>query len=272
MNRYITETPEQKKAREREEDLQRLRGLRPIDDDFMRCLFRDDIPLTQHVLQILVDKKDLKVISVETQADMKRLVGARSICLDVYGTDDSGKKYDMEVQRADKGAGAHRARYHSSVMDVENLDAGQEFDQLPDTYVIFITEKDIFGKGKPVYPVERVNFGTDELFNDGEHILYINGAYRGNDEIGRLMHDFSCSNPDDMINQDLAGKARYYKETEEGVEAMCKAMEDMRNEKEHETRMMDILHIMDSLKMTIEQAMDVLKIPASERSIYLSRM
>ena len=44
------ETEQQRKERERQEDLQRLRGLRPIDDDFMRCLFRENIPLTQHVL------------------------------------------------------------------------------------------------------------------------------------------------------------------------------------------------------------------------------
>lgn len=105
------ETELQRKERERQEDLQRLRGLRPIDDDFMRCLFRDNIPLTQHVLRILTGKGNLTITSVATQADMKRLVGARSICLDAYGTDDEGKKYDMEVQRSDRGAGKHRARY-----------------------------------------------------------------------------------------------------------------------------------------------------------------
>ena len=75
----IFESEEQRKSREREEDLQRLRGLRPIDDDFMRCLFRENIPLTQHVLSILTGKDDLIITSVETQADMKRLVGARSV-------------------------------------------------------------------------------------------------------------------------------------------------------------------------------------------------
>lgn len=70
----------------------------------------------------------------------------------------------------------------------------------------------------------------DELYNDGEHILYINGAYRGDDEIGNLMHDFNCSDPNEMKDKDLADASRYYKETEEGVNAVCKVMEDMRNE------------------------------------------
>ena len=66
----------------RQEDLQRLRGLRPIDDDFMRCLFKDNIPLVELVLRIITGKPDLIITNCQTQKDMKRLGGARSICLD----------------------------------------------------------------------------------------------------------------------------------------------------------------------------------------------
>ena len=142
---------------------------------------------------------------------MKRVTGARSVCLDAYGTDASGKKYDIEIQRADKGADPHRARYHSSVMDIENLDAGQDFTLLPDTYVIFITEKDFFGKGEAVYLIENMNRTTGEPFDDGTHILYVNGEYRGDDTIGELMHDFNCCNPEDMKNDLLRERSRYYK-------------------------------------------------------------
>ena len=150
-----------------QEDLQRLRGLRPIDDDFMRCLFKDNIPLAEFVLRIITDKPDLIITDCETQKDMKRLAGARSICLDAYGTDSVGKKYDLEVQRQDKGADPHRARYHSSVMDIENLHSGQEFKELPDTYTIFIIEKDFYGQGKAVYPIERINLATGKSLKMG---------------------------------------------------------------------------------------------------------
>ena len=48
-----------------------------------------------------------------------------------------------------------------------------------------------------VYTVERyVNIREKKvLFDDGPHIIYVNGKYRGNDEAGKLMHDFSCTNP-----------------------------------------------------------------------------
>ena len=242
-------TEEQK----RQKDLQRLRSLRPIDDDFMRCLFKDNIPLVELVLRIITGKPDLVITDCQTQKDMKRLAGARSICLDAYGTDTMGKKYDMEVQREDKGANPYRARYHSSVMDVENLDAGQEFTELPETYTIFILEKDFYGMGEPVYPVERINLATGKPFEDGEHILYVNGEYRGDSDIGKLMHDFSCANADDMIFELMAERTRYLKESPEGVSEMCKVMEDMRTESRKESLVEVALRMLKAGKYALEE-------------------
>lgn len=152
----MPETEQQKRERRHREDLERLRGFRPIDDTFMRGMFKDNIPLAQLVLRIITGKPDLILIKCETQADLKRVTGARSICLDAYATDSTGRKYDIEVQRADDGADPHRAWYHSSMMDVENLDEKQEYRELPDTYVIFITENDYYKAGEPIYIVENV--------------------------------------------------------------------------------------------------------------------
>ena len=236
-------TEEQK----RQEDLERLRRLRPIDDDFMRCLFKDNIPLAELVLRIITGKPDLIITDCQTQKDMKRLAGARSICLDAYGSDTLGKKYDMEIQREDKGANPHRARYHSSVMDVENLDAGQEFTELPETYTIFILEKDFYGMGEPVYPIERINLATGKPFDDGEHILYVNGEYRGDSDIGKLMHDFSCTDASEMNFELMAERTRYLKENPEGVSEMCKVMEDMRTQERRETRRETMMEVAKKL-------------------------
>ncbi len=78
-------------------------------------------------------------------------------------------------------------------MDANLLKKGEDFDKLPETWVIFITENDVMGKGLPLYPIERCFLGTGERFEDGSHILYVNGAYRGDTPIGKLMHDFSCT-------------------------------------------------------------------------------
>ena len=221
---------EDKKAKRHQEDLERLRGFRPIDDTFMRGLFKENIPLAELVLQIITGKPDLKLLKCETQADMKRVTGARSICLDAYAEDSTGKKYDIEVQREDKGADPHRARYHSSMMDIENLDEKQDCKDLPDTYVIFITENDYYKAGEPIYIIQNMNLTLNQPFDDGTHILYVNGEYRDDTDVGKLMHDFNCTSPDEMHFELLAEKTRYLKENPKGVSEMCKVMEDLRNE------------------------------------------
>lgn len=263
---------EQIRENEHQADLQRLRGLRPIDDDFMRCLFKDNIELAEFVLRIIIGKEDLIIAECQTQKDMKRLVGARSVCLDAYGTDSSGKKYDLEIQREDKGANPHRARYHSSVLDVENLNAGQDFHELPDTYTIFITEKDFYGEGKAIYLIERINLTMNRPFEDGEHILYVNGEYRGESDLGKLMHDFNCANAADMNYEIMAERTRYLKENPRGVNEMCKVLEEMRNETAEKTLVQTIKNLMETMKWSAEQAMAAMKIPTSEQEKYKSRL
>ena len=180
-------------------------------------------------MQIVLEKPDLKVLDVRTQVFVENLLN-RSVRLDILATDSTGAKLNMEVQRSDKGAGRKRARYNSSMMDANFLKKGGDFDKLPETWVIFITENDVMGKGLPLYPIERSFLETGERFEDGSHILYVNGAYRGDTPIGKLMHDFSCTDAADMYYGILANRVRFFKESKEGIEIMCKAMEDMRNE------------------------------------------
>ena len=213
-----------------QEDLQRIRGFRLIDDDFMNACFDNNIEDTEFILRIILNRNDISVKSVKTQQVMKNLQG-RDIWLDIDAKDQEDNEFDIEIQRADKGADRKRARYHSSMLDAHSLQPKEDFSTLKENYVIFITENDVIGKGKPLYRIERRIEETGELFNDGEHIIYVNGADRnGSTELGKLMHDFFCTNPDDMNYQQLAKKVRYFKEDEKGVAAMCKVMEDMRNE------------------------------------------
>ena len=180
-------------------------------------------------MRIVLEKPDLKVLDVRTQVFVENLLN-RSVRLDILATDSTGAKLNVEVQRSDKGAGRKRARYNSSMMDANLLKKGEDFDKLPETWVIFITENDVMGKGLPLYPIERCFLGTGERFEDGSHILYVNGAYRGDTPIGKLMHDFSCTDAADIYYRTLADRVRFFKESKEGIEIMCRAMEDMRNQ------------------------------------------
>ena len=221
----VTETMDQKQ----QEDLARLRQLRLIDDDFFSKCFDNDTVCVQLVLQIVLDKPDLNVVDVRTQVFVENLLN-RSVRLDVLATDSEGRKFNIEIQRSDKGAGRKRARYNSSMMDVNLLEKGNDFEALPETYVIFITENDVIGLGEAIYEIERCFVKSGKRFGDGSHILYVNGSYRDDSPVGKLMHDFSCTDPSDMCYNVLADRARFFKESKEGIAVMCKVLDDMRRQ------------------------------------------
>lgn len=211
-----------------QEDLERLKGFRLMDDDFLTKCFEEDPKYIQFVLRIILEMPELEVIEVHIQKLLANLLD-HSVRVDVLATDSEGRRINVEVQRESKGAGRKRARYNSSLMDADILRKGDDYKELPDTYVIFITERDVLGKGEPIYHIERYILETGEIFHDGSHIIYVNGTYRDESPIGRLMHDFSCADPNKMHYDVLAERVRFFKENEEGVSAMCKAIEEMRD-------------------------------------------
>ena len=238
--------------------LQRIRGFRLLDDDFMTKCFEENIEAAELVLRIVLDKPDIKVEKIQTQYSMKNIKG-RSLRLDIYATDSKDRKFNIEIQRADKGAGAKRARYNSSLIDSNILPAGFEVENLAETFVIFITENDVIGSNKPIYHIERYIKEAEEYFNDGSHIIYVNAGYKDDTELGKLMHDFSVTEPDDMNFKVLANAANYYKKDKEGIQAMCKAMEDMiTNEKKSAA-----IRMLEKGKLTKEEIAEYLDLPLS---------
>lgn len=218
--------------------LERIQAFRLMDDDFMSVVFDGDNEATEFLLRILLDRNDLRVKSVMTQKEKRNLFG-RSVKLDILAEDFSGKKYNVEVQRENAGASPRRVRYNLAMLDSHTLKKNQDFNELPETYIIFITENDYFKREQPVYKIRKNVEITDKdkadlPFDDGCNILYINGAYRGNDALGRLMHDFCTPNADEMNYGELAEKVRFHKQQEGGFRTMSKIMEEYGDEREAE--------------------------------------
>ena len=216
--------------RKHAEDLQRLSALRLLDDDFMNKVFEDKA-CAEFLLQIILQRSDLKVVQVHVQHEMKNLQG-RSARLDILAVDQENRVYNIEIQRDDRGASVKRARYNSSLIDVNITEPGEQYEneKLNETYVIFITEHDMLKGGRPIYCIERTVQETGESFGDGTHILYVNAQMKDDTALGHLMHDFACTSADEMHYQILADRVRYFKEDKEGVATMCKIMEDLKNE------------------------------------------
>ena len=218
--------------RKHAEDLERIRNFRLLDDDFMSKVF-EDRACAEFLLQVILDRKDLTVREAHGQHDLKNLQG-RSVRLDILAADDAGRLYNIEVQRSDRGAATKRARYNSSLLDANLTRKGDDYAALNETYVIFITERDVLKRGLPIYHIDRTIRETGEAFDDEAHIVYVNAQIKDETALGKLMHDFACADPEEMVCPLLAERVRYFKEDARGVGGMCRALEEMRNETAHE--------------------------------------
>lgn len=218
--------------RKHEEYLHRIQNLRLIDDNFMTKVFEDK-ECSEFLLQVILDRDDLTIREVHSQYGLNNIQG-RSARLDILAVDEQNKAYNIEIQRNDRGAEVRRARYNSGLMDANITEPGDRYDQLYETYVIFITENDILKAGLPIYHIERTIQETGMPFGDGTHIIYVNSQIKDDTKLGRLMQDFTCTNPDDMNYPVLAQRVRYFKEDTKGVATMCRAFEEVREEGKRE--------------------------------------
>lgn len=220
---------EKRKVSKRKEALKAIGEMCLLDDNLMTLVFDRNTEAAELLLNIILQRNDLKVLEVVGQREYKNpMSGGRSITIDIYAVDGDNKVYDVEVQRAPEGADSHRARFHSSMIDTKMLKSGQEFKEIHDSYVIFITASDVMGAGYPLYHINRIIKETGTYFGDGSHIIYVNGSYKDDDNpIGRLMHDFRCLSPADMFYPVLAKQVKYFKETEGGQEIMGQLFEDL---------------------------------------------
>ena len=215
--------------------LERIKRLRLIDDDLMTVVFSGNKKATEFLIRILLNRNDLKVTKAMTQVQKHNLFG-RSVKLDIVAEDIFKTEYNIEIQRADSGANPKRIRYHQAMLDSHTLKKANDFKKLPNLYIIFILEHDLFEKGDPIYYVNKTISIKDEEgnylpFDDGCNIMYVNGDYRGDNPLGKLMHDFSTPDADKMYYDELARRVRFHKQDEKGVQTMCKIVEEYGDER-----------------------------------------
>ncbi len=247
----------------RKETLEAIRKLCLLDDNLMTLVFDRNIEATELLLNVILRRNDLRVLDVVAQREYKNpMPGGRSITIDIYAVDGNDKVYDIEVQRASEGADVHRARFHSSMIDTKMLKAGQEFKEIHDSYVIFITANDVIGAGCSLYHVNRTIEETGAYFNDGSHIIYVNGSYKDdNDPVGKLMHDFRCLSSVDMFYPILAKQVKYFKETEGGQEIMCQVFEDLAEKRVTEEKKAFARRLIARGKQTLEEIAEDAELP-----------
>mgnify|MGYP001521076824 FL=1 len=247
-----------------------------FDDELMGRVFDKNTKATELVLRLILGR-NIEVISVNGQKEIRNAkVGGRNIILDVHAIDVAGEEMNIEVQGGSEGAHVRRARYHSSMLDTGMLKESQPLKELKDSYVIFIYKRDKFGKGLPLYHVDRYIKETEETFGDGSHIIYVNGSYNGDDAIGKLVSDFHQTDSEKMYYSELTDGVEHYKETEKGRGNMSEAVEKYAREYAEECviveKITSVKNLMNNMKLTLEQALNALGIPDKDREQIINQL
>ena len=156
----------------------------------------------------------------------------KGIRLDVYAEDEYGTHYDIEMQALQKPAIEKRSRYYHSQMDMEFLLSGEEYDKLPNSYVIFICDFDPFGKQKYCYTFENICLENKELtLQDGCKSIFLSTKGENNQDVSIELLKFL-----QFVKADLSESTKDFED--EFVERLQKSVKHVKESREMEKRFM----------------------------------
>ena len=262
-----------------------------FDDWFLRRFMKDYPQGAELIIRICLGRKDLHVTELRVQEPFfSHNVMGKDGMLDVWAKDDNGEIYNIEVQFDNRGASPRRAFQYLSLMTQYELAKGSDYQTRPNCYVIFITRHDYFKKNEPYYWI--CGFTEDKKdVGIGAYILYINGSWRGGDELSYLVEDMNQPDPDKMHFTEISDRVRKLKtiSQEEKMSGSLAYLKDIwtsegrnqgftdgRNQGIEtgrvENMIQNVQSLMDNLKITLDEAVDLLKIRKEDLEIIKNKL
>ena len=205
-----------------EEKIEQVKNFRPIDDTFFEVM-ADDIGVCQEMLRIILEDEKLVVKDVIVQSSERNLYG-RSVRLDALCILGNGKKCNVEVQRSNEDHHLKRVRFNASVITVRDSQTDDKFEETIDLIVVYISEFDIFKRGRVIYHVDSVIRETQEKVDDGLERVFVNTTVKDETSISEYMGCFQQKEIDNAKFPKLTNRVHYLKHEEGGVNAVCEIM------------------------------------------------
>ncbi|MCM1251989.1 MAG: Rpn family recombination-promoting nuclease/putative transposase [Clostridium sp.] len=201
----------------------------------------------EDVLSIILNEPDLKLKEVKAEQVVLNKYGQRAIRLDAWALDMRNRQFDMEMQNdSDSDDIRKRSRFYQGMIDTPILKSGKEtrYKNLPSTVIIFITQKDIFGRGLAKYTFSEQCEEVPGLpLGDGTRKLFLNMASKeGRPELISLlqyMKNTTLDNPDIIIK-------------DKRILHLDRIVEEVKHSEEWEAVKMNILEI--GIERGIEQS------------------
>lgn len=195
-----------------------------------------DKDAVEDILRIILYDPELVVTRLVPQNSVKNLYG-RSVRLDALCVTGDGRHIDVEIQKEDKDNHVKRVRYNAACITANVSEPGENYENVNDVYVIYISKFDVFHRRRRLYHVERSFYHKGEFvpIQDEEHLIYANAskevdAEAEDDDVAELMEFFKNSQGQNDKFRRLTNRVHDLKNNESEVNTMCKLVEDFAKE------------------------------------------
>ena len=241
----------------------RLKSLRLIDDIFFAACLRDNPRAAEAIIRVALDMPECVVTEMTVQ-DSLGFNESKGVRFDLKCKGKDGKVFDVEVQKENEKALPRRGRYYFGALTVSSLPSGNKYAELPDSYVLFICEKDPFGQGKACYTF-ALRDEKAHLFGDGATIRFFNCSYKGKDPYGSLASDMLSRETDaisDPVLRDTFVRGKIGERSIEVMSDLAKEIKNMGVQEGRESSLRDIVvHIMATTDYSPEEIASLLGVP-----------
>lgn len=187
----------------------------PLSDNFMFGEVMTNPEVCKMFLEEVLQKKIARIEFVNREQTITNVPGMHGIRLDVYAEDEEDTRYNVEMQakwsryKADLEP---RARFYQSGIDRLFLTSGGDYENLPNSYIIFICDYDYFKRGLACYErVSSIKDCPEITYDDGTHVMFFNTHYKTPNvsKDVREFLDYIRTNDDQVVYEgELARRAR----------------------------------------------------------------
>ncbi len=210
-----------------EQKREKVKDLRPIDDVFFEVLASKPA-VCQEMLRTILEDPALIVEDVIPQSSERNIYG-RSVRLDALCTLGDGTRVNIEVQRSDNDNHLKRVRFNAASITVKESYTGENFEDLANVIIVYISEFDFLGGGKTIYHVDKVLRETGKVIDDGLQEIFVNTVNDDGSDIADLMSCFTRKQVNNPKFPVFSASVDELKQSEGGVTVMCKVMEHYEN-------------------------------------------
>ena len=211
----------------------------PLSHDFMFAEIMRQPEICRLFLEALLGRPIEKIVYITKQQEVSDSFTSHGIRIDVYLRDEANTVYCVEMQTTTGKILFKRIRYYQSAIDRHNLSKGEHYSLLPESFIIMICTKDLFGYGLALYERKITMAGCEEIdYSDGSHVYLLNSAYTTPNADPAILEFLNCIRTN---NTDAAAyKTKLMREV---VPAIVKLRDDPKKEAEYmttEAKLMDI--------------------------------